>query len=94
VMWHFSDAVAAVVALASAGQVGLGLDLRSDGHETESENATALATEVPLSSFDSTKPSNAVEANRSAAIAALQRPVVVELVAEGYSWVLITCDDD
>lgn len=94
VMWPFADVVAAVDALAAADRVILGLDLRSDGPEAQTGSMTPLATEVPLSSFDSTDPSTAVEASRAAAITALQRPIVAELVAEGYLWVLITWDDD
>ncbi len=93
VMWPFDRAEAAVDALAAANRVILGLDLRSDGPEVQIERSTQLATEVPWSSFEPIDPATAAEDGRRAAIEALRRPLVAELVADGYSWVLITWDD-
>lgn len=49
-----------------------------------------LATEVPWSSFEPTNPATAVKESRLAAVEALRRSPIVELVADGYLWVLIT----
>ena len=94
VMWPFDDAEAAIEALAAARRVILGLDLRSDGRDVPHERLTGLATEVPWSSFDPSASITPVEDGRRAAIEAVQRPAIAELVADGYSWVLITWDDE
>lgn len=92
VMWPFDGAEASIEALAAARRVILGLDLRSDGPGAEGEAPKRLATELPWESFNPSNPANAVEDGRGTAIEALQRPTTAELVASGYSWVLITRD--
>lgn len=90
VMWPIEDAEAAINALAAAGRVIYGLDLRSDGPGAEGH----LPTEVPWSDFESTDPATDVEGRRLAAIEHLRRPMVTELASAGYYWVLITWSGD
>jgi hypothetical protein len=92
VMWPFDEAEAAINALASAGKVILGLDLRSDGPVLQSERRDGLATEVPWSSFEPLDAATAVADGRGAALDELRRPGCGDLAAEGYMWVLITWD--
>ncbi|MBT8192419.1 MAG: hypothetical protein HKO63_04660 [Acidimicrobiia bacterium] len=82
VMWRVDAAGAAINAIAAAGNVILGLDLRGDD---------TPATEVPWSSYEPVPPIvDNVEEGRLAALSALERPALRELVNEGYDWVLIT----
>lgn len=92
VMWPADEVEAAINALAYAGRVILGLDLRSDGPVSSSQRRDGLATEVPWSSFEPPDAATAVEDGRRAALDALRRPDCADLAAEGYSWVLITWD--
>jgi hypothetical protein len=94
VMWPYDDAAAAIAALAAAGRVILGIDLRSDGHNVHLEKASGLATEIPWSSFDPSVSATPVEDGHRAALEALNRPGIAKWVADGYSWVLVTWKDN
>jgi hypothetical protein len=91
VMWPFDAVVEAITSLADAGGLVLGLDLRSDGPQVGRQG---LATEVPVADF---KPSgngaDRIDA-MNAALAVLRSPMVIDLVADGYAWVLITWTPD
>jgi len=72
VMWPLAVAPAVVNAIADAGRLILGLDLRSDGG---GDTATGLATEVPWSVFrpEAVGRDARVEAAREDALKALKR---------------------
>jgi hypothetical protein len=85
-MWHIDKARDAINALADAGIVVLGTDLRSDGN---GPSPMGFATEVAWSSFafDPALPQNEIEQARTAALAALDRPLLADL--PGYDWIRV-----
>lgn len=80
VMWPRPAAVDAIQALAEQGHVVLGLDLRR-------YEADGRFYEVAWSAYEPSGSEDA-PAGGAAALAALQRPNIVEM--DGYDWVLIT----
>lgn len=91
VMWPFDAVAEAITSVAAAGGLVLGLDLRSDGPRSERQG---LATEVPIAEF---KPSGIGSDRTDAmneALTALRSPMVIDLVAVGYAWVLLTWTND
>ncbi len=89
VMWPLAVAAPVVNAIADAGRLILGLDLRSDGGGI---TPSGLATEVPWSAF---RPEVVgwdarVEAAREDALKALKRRRTDGGEMSGYDWVLIT----
>ena len=91
VMWPFDAAVEAITSVAAAGGLVLGLDLRSDGPQVERQG---LATEVPVAEFTpSGNGAYRIDAMNEA-LTALRSPMVIDLVSDGYAWVLITWTSD
>jgi hypothetical protein len=89
VMWPRRTAADVLQDLAANGRVVLGLDLRSDGTGT---TPPGLAIEVPWSDVGGNPGDRiAPETARDAALTALERPELAEMV--GYDWVLITWAD-
>lgn len=89
VMWPSEHAEMAIVALANARHVVLGVDLRSDGPEGTT-SMTSLATEVPWGSFEPSASGDPIREACDSAIASLRTPEARTLAAEGYGWVLVT----
>lgn len=85
VMWprHFAPRV--VNALADAGVIVLGLDLRSDG---EGSTPPGVSTEIAWSAFRAGE-GDQVEAARSDALRALDR-LRTKTELDAYGWVLVT----
>jgi hypothetical protein len=88
-MWPLAVAAPVVNAIADAGRLILGLDLRSDGGGI---TPSGLATEVPWSAF---RPEVVgwdarVEAAREDALKALKRRRTDSGEMSGYDWVVIT----
>lgn len=91
VMWPFDAAVEAITSVAAAGGLVLGLDLRSDGPQVERQG---LATEVPVAELTpSGNGADRIDAMNEA-LTAVRSPMVIDLVADGYAWVLITWTSD
>lgn len=89
VMWPFEHAEAALIALAHAGHVVLGVDLRSDGPDGTTSR-TGLATEVPWGSYEPRASRDPIRDARDSAVASLRTLNAGALAAEGYGWVLVT----
>src|ERR1017187_6302878 len=89
VVWPLAVGPAVVNAIADAGRLILGLDLRSDGG---GGTATGLATEVPWSAFrpEAVGRDARVEAAREDALKALKRRRTTRGEMSGYDWVVIT----
>lgn len=83
VMWHRTDAAAAVAALAAAGHVVLGLDVRRyDEHDT--------FIEAPWSAFEPLGDARSLDAARGRQVAT---DALIQLEAadlDEYDWVLVT----